>query len=235
MSRIIREIREIVELSKRALESMRHEDYGDVPGLIERVMRLDIKQTEEINRRFGHTLLQERYTAFARAILAEAQEAFRLMKEMNAENIKTAKRHIERIAEIAEHEHNIVEAEEEHDIPRDAPMYARITSKEGVKRMKRSSYLVAKRIHELIPALQLDDEGFNRLNKVLDQSRKLRDTLKTMHKQMGGSGEGDIMVIFRTDTKPQVSGVPLRSAMLSGLKEAKFWSGTKISIAKIIH
>ncbi|MBN1544486.1 hypothetical protein JW898_03415 [Candidatus Woesearchaeota archaeon] len=235
MSKIIREIRAITELSKKALESIQRGEFEDMPRIIEHIMRIDTKQTAEIERRFGYTLLQEKYTAFARAILTDAQEAFRLIRDTSPENIQQITNHLRRIAEISEYEHSTVEAEEDHDIPHDAPLYARIVNKEGMKRMKRSSYLVAKRIHELIPALELDEHSFNRLEKLLETSKKLRDTLKRMHKEMGGSGEGDTMVIFRTDLRPQASGIPFRSPLLMGLKESKFWSGTKVSISRIIH
>jgi hypothetical protein len=87
----------------------------------------------------------------------------------------------------------------------------------------------------MIPVLDFStDATLNKFEKVLEKSSRTRDFLKQLHKEIGGSGEGDHLILFRTDIEPQVKGIPLRGD-LSWLKEAKFWSGTKIRVIEIIH
>lgn len=97
-------------------------------------------------------------------------------------------------------------------------VYGRIVTKKEEKFLKRNKMLVAAEEGDMVPVFEATD--------VLDVLPTKKDDIKMLHKDLGGSGAGNRMILFETDEKPVVEGIPLRK--IRWLKEAKFKSGTLI-------
>lgn len=112
----------------------------------------------------------------------------------------------------------------------DIRIYGRAVTKEGYKNLRDTSTLYAEQNEEgqLIPAFDA--------TPVLGSIEISQDSIKLLHKLMGGSGAATKICLFKTAEEPVVKDISFRriqeiKRILGGvITETKFKPGTKIEI-----
>lgn len=106
-------------------------------------------------------------------------------------------------------------------------IYARIVTKNEERQIRRTQIILSRERGELIPA-------FDATN-ILDKLELSMDEIKKLHKILGGSGEANRIILFRTVEKPVTQSIPLRheteiKKILRGsmIKEVKFMNETRV-------
>jgi len=114
-------------------------------------------------------------------------------------------------------------------------LYGRLVNKEELRQLKRTLTLESQEAGQLIPAFY-SSNAVSMLEYFygLQEEPKFRDTVKQIHKAMGGRGDAQNVIFFTTTSDPVVKGILFRRIPIPNIFEAKFESGAIISIKTIL-
>jgi len=215
MDRIIRDVKKIIRIAKKAYIDIEKNKISKAKRLLNVIKKIDLDELSRLNP--GSELVEA-----CKKVFAEADAA---LINLDQNNYEKAKQMLNGILAIENNE--LKEEEAGLEYAKSSIIYGRIVTKREEKMTKKTRRLQAAEKGEMVPAFEAEN--------VINLKIK-KDKLKAVHKLLGGSGAGDRIIFFKPHKPPVVSKIPLRKSdqirdiIGASLQESKFKSGIRIEL-----